>query len=213
MVELLVEVDDLEKYAISRLRGFDKAVPKLVKKAINKTAKEIKKLDERKAKQVYTAKSEINNLEFTRATTGNLQAVLHDKGNNIGIAKYLHNRGSRIGVSAIINRLHGRKRITKYGNKAFTAEMESGHNGVFVRVPGTIMQYSKTRYRRKGTLGKTNYTNKHIEMIEEIKSISSPVIHGNDNVWAALEPKARDLLYENLDKEIEIFLGGYRYSK
>ena len=212
MVEILIDIDDIEKYTYSRLGLLHKkAGAEIIKAAINKTAKEAKKLDERKAKQIYTAKKNINSLKLSRATTSNLEAVLRDRGKNIGIAKYTHYARKKAGISAVINKTHGRKTITKYGNKAFTAEMSSGHEGVFVRVPGTVMQHSKSRYQKKGTNPEAIRTGstKHNEMLEELKSISSPVIHGNDNVWLALEPQVKEMLFNNLREEVESYLMRY----
>lgn len=125
-VEILIEVDEALSYARKHLGDMQKKAPLAVRNAINKTAREAKKQDERVTKQTYTAKGDINALQFTKATTGNLTAILKDKGANISMSHFTHYAGKR-GVSAIINTKHGRKTIGKHGNKAFI------WNTIFVR--------------------------------------------------------------------------------
>lgn len=45
--------------------------PQAVRTALNKTAREAKKQDERITKQTYTAKGDIHSLQFKKATTAN----------------------------------------------------------------------------------------------------------------------------------------------
>lgn len=174
-VIVTVEVDEMLEYARERLGSLSRKAPMAVRTAINKTAKEAKKQDERVTKQTYTAKGDIHTLQFTAATTGNLTAVLKDRGANISMTHFSHYAGKR-GVSAIINTKHGRKRIGKYGNKAFF------YNTIFVRE------------------GKSRLP------IEKMASISSPVMHGNDGTWGTIEDDVREKLYNNLSKEIERIL-------
>ncbi len=199
MVEIQIDIGEAEEYVKKQLANYkDHIITKAMRTAINNTAKAVKKLDERIAKRKYTAKKEINALKFRKATASSLEAILSDRGANISLSKFNVYYGKKA-VSAVINRDNGRKRITKYGMAAFGTEMKSGHSMVGVRVPGVYMQYSKTR--------RVPPKNMHTEKIEEIKSISSPVMHGNNKVWLALKPESRKLLYENLDKEIERILG------
>ena len=145
VIEIFVEdIANAVEYARKRLGDLQKKAPLVVRNAINKTAKEAKKKDERITKQTYTAKSDIHSLEFKKATTGNLQAVLK------------HYSGKKT-ISAIINVKHGRKTLGKYGNKAFY------YNTIFVRK------------------GKSRLP------IEKMASISSPVMHGNDQTWGTIE--------------------------
>lgn len=125
-VEILIEVDEALEYTRKCLGDLQKKAPMAVRTAINKTAREAKKQDERITKQTYTAKSDIHALQFTKATTGNLTAILKDKGANISMSHFTHYAGKR-GISAIINTKHGRKTVGKYGNKAFF------WNTIFVR--------------------------------------------------------------------------------
>lgn len=181
MSNVLIEIDALEavEYVKSRIDGIsDSRARMAVRTAINNAAKEIKKLDEKTAKQVYTDKSELKALKFQRATTANLTAILRDSGSAVSMEKFSIYRGKRVGVTAVINRNRGRKNIGKFGNKAF-------FNGGKVRV-------------RK--------TNKRFPL-ETMHSLSSPSAHGSPDVWGKIEGTARQKLYENLEKEISRLLG------
>lgn len=175
-IEILIEVDEALEYARKRLGDMQKKAPMVVRTAINKTAKEAKTKDERITRQTYTARSDIHSLEFKKATTGNLQAILKDKGANISMTHFSHYVGKRT-ISAIVNTKHGRRTLGKHGNKAFF------YNTIFVRE------------------GKSRLP------IEKMASISSPVMHGNDQTWGTIEDETLQKLYENIEKEIERILG------
>lgn len=172
----IVLADELE-YVKNRLGDMKKKAPMVIRSAINKTAKEAKTKDERITKKTYTAKSDIHDLQFTKATTANLQAILRDRGANVSMTHFSHYSGKRVGVSAIINKSHGRRRLGKYGNKAFS------YNTIFVRKSSKRLP------------------------IEKMASISSPVMHGNEQTWGTIEDDIRQKLHENIEKELERILG------
>lgn len=176
VIQLCVELDDELKYVRERLGDLYKKAPMVIRSAINKTAKEAKQKDERITKRMYTAKSDINSLQFTKATTANLQAILKDKGANISMTHFNNYNGKR-GISAIINTSHGRKKLGKYGNPAFY------YNTIFAR------------------------TTKSRLPIEKMASISSPVMHGNNQTWGTIEAETLQKLHENIEKELERILG------
>lgn len=117
-VVVLVEVDEALQYARQKLGAMQKKAPQAVRTALNKTAREAKKQDERITKQTYTAKGDIHSLQFKKATTANLQAILKDKGSNISMSHFRTYVGKKR-ISAVINTKHGRRNLGKYGNKAF----------------------------------------------------------------------------------------------
>ena len=125
-VQVLIELDEALEYCRERLGDMKAKAPLVIRNAINKTAKEAKKQDEKITKQTYTAKSDINSLQFKKATTGNLQAILKDKGANISMSHFNTYVG-KTKISAVINTKHGRKTLGKYGNKSFF------WNTIFVR--------------------------------------------------------------------------------
>ena len=128
-----------------------------VRTAINRTAREVKKTDERAAKRTFTDKGDLNALTVEKATTANLEAVLRDRGGSVSLHHFKVRHGVTV-VSALINKNRGYKQITKYGNKVFI-------NDAFV--PGVVF-VRKTKNRLP---------------IEGVKSLSSPSAHGAPDVW------------------------------
>lgn len=181
-VNVYIDIDIELEYARQRLGDLQRKAPMVIRTAINKTAKEAKKTDERITKKTYTAKGDIHSLQFQKATTANLQAILKDRGANISMTHFSHYAGKNK-VSAVINTKHGRKTLGKYGNKAFYNSLANGGSGIAVRI------------------GKSRTP------IEKMASISSPVMHGNDGTWGTVEPEIRQKLHEYVEKEIERILG------
>ena len=98
-IQLCIELDKEAEYVKQRLGEMSKKAPMVIRNAINKTAKEAKKQDEQITKQTYTAKRDINQLQFKKASTSNLEAILKDKGANISISHFSHYAGKRVGVN------------------------------------------------------------------------------------------------------------------
>lgn len=183
-IVLAVDVDKEMEYVRRRLGELQKKAPMVVRTAINKTAKEIKTKNERITKRMYTAKSDIHSLQFTKATTANLTAILKDKGANISMTHFNYYAGKRVGISAIINTSHGRKKIGKYGNLAFFATgLRNGGATILVRKSSSRLP------------------------LEKMASISSPVMHGNEQTWGTMEDEALKNLHDNIEKELERILG------
>lgn len=181
-INVFIDIDSELEYAMKRLGDLQKKAPMVIRTAINKTAKEAKKTDERITKKTYTAKGDIHSLQFQKATTANLQAILKDRGANISMTHFSHYIGKNK-VSAIINTNNGRKTLGKYSHPAFYNSLSNGGSGIAIR------------------LGKNRTP------IEKMASISSPVMHGNDGTWGTIEPGIRQKLHENVEKEIERILG------
>ena len=120
----------------------------------------------------------MHSLNFTKATTGNLQAVLRDKGANVPISHFNTYIGKKT-VSSIINITHGRKKmINAAGNKAFLWK-------------SIVWRQGKERFP-----------------LQKVMSISSPVSHGNHDVWVQVKGLTQQDLYVFLDEEIEKVLDG-----
>lgn len=174
-VSIMIQMDEAYKMCLQKLVSMPQKIPKVLKGAINDTAKYAKKLDDKEAKATYTDKGDIHPLRYTAATTGNLTAWLRDSGANVSMTHYRY-RAGKTRVSATINTKHGNKVLGKNGNKAF---------------------FNGTIYVRKG---------KSRLPIEKMFSISSPVQHGNPQVWDPLEPGIQSKFMENVSKRIEAAL-------
>ena len=173
-VEIVIDTEEALRYAREKLGALQGGKARMaVRNAINKTAKEVKKIDERAAKRTFTDKSDLNALEFQKATTANLEALLKDKGGSVSITHFTWRNGIR-GVTALINRNNGYKKMTLNGNSAF-------YNGISVFV-------------REGP---------ERLPIKKVKSLSSPSAHGAPDVWQKeTEQQGQELFYENLENEI-----------
>lgn len=183
IITLVASLGDELEYVRKRLGDMQKKAPMVIRTAINKTAKEAKQKDERITKRMYTAKRDIHSLQFKKATTANLQAILKDKGANISMTHFKHYAGKR-GVSAIINTTHGRKQLGKYGNLAFfTGGLRNGGATILVRKSAARLP------------------------LEKMASISSPVMHGNEQTWGTIEDETLKKLHDNIEKELERILG------
>lgn len=193
---------ELTSYVENKLGAFSKKAPLVIKRAVNNTAKETAKRVVKQGKKVYTATKDIGNasdFQITKASTSTLQAILKSNGQGVSVRHFSHRVGKR-GISAIINREHGRKKLFKYGNSAFSASgLGSAANG------SPIMVRQSGRYMTKQNLTKRNLTHhtKHTEYIANFESISRPVMLGNDNTYGKIEDELHELLMQNVEKEIE----------
>lgn len=177
MAEIVIEIDAQEAiaYVKDRLGGIsDSRARMAVRTAINHTAQKLKKIDERNAKKTFTDKSDLNELDFQKATTANLEAVLRDKGLAVPLPRFTVREGKTL-ISALINRNHGYKKMIFNGNKAF---MKS--NGMIaVRV------------------GKERFP------IKSIYSLSSPSAHGAPDVFGeGVQAQGMEMFMEYLEAEI-----------
>lgn len=202
-IEIVVNTDEALSYARQRLGDMERKAPQAVRTALNKAAKEIKKSDEKTAKQTYNDPGDLNALEMDKASTGSLEVILRDHGAAVSITHFKPRVGSR-GITATINKNHGSRLIRhKSGNKGFFPGMINGS------------RYGQ-RYRKKNVTagylkggGATVVGRVRASRlpIEKINSLSSPSAHGSPDVWNKVEPEGQSLLYKYLDAEIERILG------
>ncbi len=179
-IYIYIDAAEAVEYAKKKLGKLQGGKARMaVRTAINKTAKEVKKYDERGAKKTFTDKGDLNALKYTSATTGNLQAILRDKGGSVPITHFRWRNGKTV-VSALINRNNGYKKMIFNGNKAFYAtNLRRGGETVVVRQGAARLPITK------------------------VKSLSSPSAHGAPDVWEKdVQAKGEAKFYENLDAEI-----------
>ena len=201
-INIVINTDEAVEYAKQRLGEMQAKAPQAVRTALNKASKEIKKSDEKTAKSTYTDSGDLNALEMDKASVGNLEVKLKDKGKAVPMTHFKPRIGVR-GVTATINKNRGSiKVVNKYGNKGF--------------FPGRIKGKKYGRYSKKkvtaGFLkngGATIVGRKSASRIpiEKIYSLSSPSAHGSPDVWNKVQPEGENFLYEHIEKEIERILG------
>lgn len=141
-----------------------------MRKAIRETAKETKERIYSATKETYTIKTSSfkkSDIKVTSPTKNQLSATLKVESGPLSLRKSYQNRknGKRKGASAMIKVGGSMKELSivsgGHNYKAFVTEMQSGHEGIFQRVPG---EYMKKYPRTRGRKGR--------EKIQEILSMS-----------------------------------------
>lgn len=170
-----------------KLGDMKSKTPKVIKDALNRTAKQARTDLRRKAQETYTVKAGKFNKDMTiqNATTGNLTAIIKSTGTPMPITSYRTSMTKRAGGKAQILTAGSLKPLQKGNIKAFKATMKSGHSGMF---------------QRKG---------KERLPIKELYSNSVPVMIGNEKrVYGVVEPKIKQNLEKNIEGQIRRVLGG-----
>ena len=202
-IDIVIDTDEAVAYARQRLGEMQRRAPMAVRTALNKAAKEIKKLDEKAAEEVYTHKQDLNKLTMDRASVGNLSVVLRDRGKSVPMTHFKPYIGSR-GIKVTINKTNGRKTVVhKSGNLGFFPSAIRGSRYGQYRKKNVTSGYLKNGGATiVGRVGDSRLP------IEKINSLSSPSAHGSKDVWdARVKPDGEKLLYKHLENEIERILG------
>lgn len=170
-----------------KLGDMKSKTPKVIKDALNRTAKQARTDLRRKAQETYTVKAGKFNRGMTiqNATTGNLTAIIKSTGAPMPITSYRTSMAKRAGGKAQILTAGGLKTLQKGNIKAFKSTVGAGHDGMF---------------QRKG---------KERLPIKQLYSNSVPVMIGNEKrVYGVVEPKIKQNLEKNIEGQIRRVLGG-----
>lgn len=174
---------------------------KVLKNAINATARQAKKDIAEKAQEEYTAKkgaiSKVSKIK--NATASNPDATITVTGKTLELMKYKA-RNPKSGSKVQILASGGMKPIqSQKGNKAkaFLATFASGHKAIVQRQHGKL-------YSGKGAAERAAKWGSGADMtaIKSLLSISYPKMVGGEKVYGALAPEIYDNLMDNLQKEI-----------
>lgn len=191
-----------------RLGGVKEKAPKVLKLAVNDTAKKARSRLAKEAKKKYVVKvsgfKRVMRLKL--ATNNNPVAVIHASGKKIPLAKFSYRAGT-LGTGEYFNpTLHryqtGAGGISATGKilkgtrfkpsseaklKWFVAKMASGHTGIFVRNTGVK--------RHEGS--------KNNPEITEIMGVSIPEMIGNEKqVYGIVKPHIKSDLKEAVDRHV-----------
>lgn len=203
-----IQVNELTLKAVEyKLGNLKDQAPKVLKKAINTTARESRKLLSEKAQKTYTIKtSKFNkNIKRKNATNSNLQATLTVKGaaNQLTSFKHKENIKEVAAKAKILNNSSLKEIISKkYDTKAFVTQFSSGHFAIVQRDKGA--KYTAGAAARKAKYGE------HADMtkIKDLQSLSDPIMVGGKKVYGSLKAEIVDRLYFNINKEVEKVLKG-----
>lgn len=199
-----ITVDEAKlKNIEKRLGSNSKEAANVLKKAVNKTAREAKKKLAVKAKAEYAAKGGASAytkaMTVKSATKSSPSAIITAKGEakELKDFKVSPTRVARTGnrpkqYRGQVLRAGSMKTLEKDGVKAFITQFQSGHISVVQRVPGKHMK-----------------SNPKKEFIKKLLSPAVPQMVGNEKrVYGVVEPEIGADLQRNLSEFIRQQMGG-----
>ena len=179
---------------------------KVLKNAVNATAKQAQADLVAKAQAEYTAKKGPlkKAASIKKGTDSNPEATITVKGTTLELREFKAT-APRSGARAKILTSGSLKAIqSQKGSraKAFLATFESGHTAIVQRQDGET-------YRREGAKRQAKY-GRHIDMtrLKKLLSISFPKMVGGSAVLGELEPDIYETLLANIIREIERVMKG-----
>lgn len=179
---------------------------KVLKNAVNATAKQAQADLVAKAQAEYTAKKGPlkKAASIKKGTDSNPEATITVKGTTLELREFKAT-APRSGARAKILTSGSLKAIqSQKGSraKAFLATFDSGHTAIVQRQDGET-------YRREGAKRQAKY-GRHIDMtrLKKLLSISFPKMVGGSAVLGELEPDIYETLLANVIREIERVMKG-----
>ncbi len=176
---------------------------KVLKNAVNATAKKAKNDLIAKAQEEYTAKKGPLNAATTKtnATTAKPESTITVKGESLEIRNF-KTTVPKSGAKAKVRQSGNLKTIqSQKGNraKAFLATFQSGHSAIVQRQEGERYTDSASIQRRKETWGK----GADMTRIKVLLSLSFPKMVGGSRVLRVIGPGIYDDLKRNVQIEIQ----------
>lgn len=173
---------------------------KVLKNAVNATAKQAQAALVDKAQAEYAAKKGLLKRAATikKGTDSKPEATITVKGATLELREFKTSAPKSGAKAKILNSSTLKLIQSQKGSKAkaFLATFESGHTAIVQRQDGET-------YRRDGAKRQAKY-GRHIDMtrVKKLLSISFPKMVGGSAVLGALAPDIYDTLLENVNKEI-----------
>lgn len=198
---LVIEYDGALVDAVGHALGDLKSQRfKVLKNAVNATAKQAQKDLVERAQAEYTAKKGQLKKATTikKGTDSKPEATITVKGATLELREFKTSAPKSGAKAKILNSSTLRLIQSQKGGraKAFLATFESGHTAIVQRQEGET-------YRRDGAKRQAKY-GRHIDMtrLKKLLSISFPKMVGGSAVLGELGPSIYDTLLENVNKEI-----------
>ena len=181
MIVVEVNKEDLRRVQTA-LGKIGKDAPKVICRAINKTASKSKTSLTEKARSVYTVKSGKfkSNMNIKRATYSRLEAEVLAHGKPLSITSF-KTTAPKSGAKANIVKGNGLKVLDLGGIKAFKGRG---------KLNGQI-------YQRRG---KSRFP------IKKLSSNSVPIMIGNEKVYGQIKPQIESDLQKNIEAQIKFLL-------
>lgn len=203
MIEVKYDRDMLRKVE-KKLGKMKSEAPKVLKNALNQTAKQARKDLATEAQKTYTIKNGGFNraMKLKPASSGNLEAVITAKGAPLPLKNFRFSKaGGQVRVQVL--KSGGLKPLIKGNIKAFVNNIaRKGQK-----------RKKDTKKGKAGTDVKHNaiaqrLTEKRLG-IKEKYSNSVPVMIGNEKrVYGIVRPDIQKNLQENIEKQVQKVLGG-----
>lgn len=176
----------------------------VLKKAVNEAAGVGKDRIYEAVRGTYTIKGfKPGDIKKKNSTSRNLGATLTVKGETLGVGKYYQHRknDTKSGARVRILRAGAMQEVkVQYGQsayKAFLTKMDTGHEGIFQRVPG---KYMKNHMQTEKTKGR--------EAIKEILSMSkakaAEMVYKREGMYTELQA---EIVYR-MHKHMNAVIGG-----
>jgi len=198
---LVIEYDGALVDAVGHALGDLKSQRfKVLKNAVNATAKQAQKDLVERAQAEYTAKKGPLKKATTikKGTDSKPEATITIKGATLELREFKTSAPKSGAKAKILNSSTLKLIQSQKGGraKAFLATFESGHTAIVQRQEGET-------YRRDGAKRQAKY-GRHIDMtrLKKLLSISFPKMVGGSAVLGELGPSIYDTLLENVNKEI-----------
>ena len=186
------------------LGGLKKKAPKVLRTAINDTARKARSRLAKEAQKTYAVKAVGFNrvMHIQMATNSNFVAIIRARGEKIPLGKFSYRKGTLgaeryynptlhkfqigkggTGASAKVLKRSGYKAAESTDRKWFSAKMKSGHSGIFQRHEGM----------RRGQKGE----------ISEKMALSIPQMLGSEkHVYGIVEPYIQSDLQEAVNRHL-----------
>ncbi len=201
---LRFELDEVALQAIDKaLGGVRKDTRKVLKAAVNNTAKQARSKLADKTKETYAVKKGpvTKAMDIKKATTSNHTATINVTGEQLELKDYKTRSSPQAGVAAKVLLKGQMKAIQStrgHKAKAFLVTFSSGHTTIAQRQEGQT--YKRDAAKRKSKYG----PHADITRIKKLLSNSIPKMVGSqENVYGVVEPEIYRRLMENIQKEIQ----------
>lgn len=208
-----VNLEQVEK----KLNGMKQKAPKVLKLAVNDTARKARSRLAKEAQKTYAVKVGGFNraMKIKLATNGNPVAIIRSTGKKIPLGKFAYRRGT-LGPEKYFNPTLHRTQVGKGGRGAsakqlksssfksdngaklkwFVAQMSSGHTGIFKRNAGVSRGKGNKNYAILKKMGVGSE-------ISEIMGPSVPEMLGNEKrVYGIVEPYIMSDLKQAVNRHV-----------
>lgn len=202
MIEVTYDRDLLYKVK-KRLGRMQEQAPRVIKNAVNQTARQARRELAEEAQETYTIKKGgfYKAMRIRNASVGDLEAVISAAGSPLPLIDFrVSTAGGQVRVQ--VRKDRPLAPLEKDGIKAFV-------NNIAQR--GQVRRRDTRKGRRGGAVRHMAIAQREGKKrlhIQEKFSNSIPVMIGNeDTVYGVVEPHIQEMLQTNIDREIDKILG------